>query len=259
MNQRPTRKDMKRDELVEALERSRSFVETNSRILVLAAVGVAVAALVAAGLWWWLAHQEQEANAAVAEALEVYRAPVGEEAAAAEPGAVTFPDAAARRARASELFEEIRGSYRFADAADVADVYLAQIAAEDGDPERARELWEGFVGEHEEHLLADQVRVNLIHLDREQGRGEELVGELQGMLDAAPDERRLPGDVVLYELAETYEALGRGDEARTTWQRLAEEYPASPYAAAAQQAAGPPAGALGGQAVGGAAPFSFGP
>jgi tetratricopeptide (TPR) repeat protein len=257
MNERLTRKDMKRDELVEALERSRSFVETHSRLLVLVAIGVAVAVLAAAGLWWWLAHHEQQANDAVAEALEVYRAPVGDEAAAAEEGAVTFPDDEARRARAEELFEEIRSSYRFADSADVADVYLGQIAAEAGDPDRARTLWEGFVDDHDEHLLADQVRVNLIHLDREQGRGEQVIAELQTMLDAAPDDRVLPGDVVLHELAETYQALGRGDEARATWQRLAEEYPASPYAAAAQQAAGPQT--LGGEAVGGAAPFAFGP
>lgn len=257
MNQRLTRKDMKRDELVEALERSRSFVETHSRLLVLAAVGVAVAVLVAAGVWWWLSHQEQEANAAVTEALEVYRAPVGPDAVAAEPGGPTFPDQAARRARAKELFEDIRSSYRFADAADVAGVYLGQIAAEEGDTARARELWSDFADEHEDHLLADQVRVNLIHLDRAEGRGEELVAELQGMLDAAPRERHLPGDVVLYELARTYQELERGDEARATWQRLAEEYPASPYAAEAQQAAGP--ATLGGAAVGGAAPFSFGP
>lgn len=257
MNQRLTRKDMKRDELVEALERSRSFVESHSRILVLAAVGVAVAVLLAAGGWWWLAHQEQEANEAVTAALEVYRAPVGPDAVAAEPGGSTFPDEAARRARAKELFEEIRSSHRFADAADVAAVYLGQIAAEEGDTARARELWSGFADDHGEHLLADQVRVNLLHLDRAEGRGEQVIAELGAMLDADPADRRLPGDVVLYELARTYEELDRGDEARATWQRLAEEYPASPYAAEAQQAAGPQP--LGGAAVGGAAPFSFGP
>lgn len=257
MNERLTRKDMKRNELAEALERSRSFVETNARILVIAAVAVAVAALLAAGVWWWLAYQDAQAGDALAEALEVYRAPVGPDAAPAEEGGLTFPDAAARRARAGELFGEVRSGYRFADAADVAGVYLGQIAAEEGDLERARELWGDFVDEHDDHLLAGQVQVNLIHLERQEGRGEQALAELQAMLDAAPDERRLPGDVALYEMARTLEELGRDDEARATWQRLAEEYPASPYAAEAQQAAGP--ATLGGEAVGGAAPFSFGP
>ena len=257
MSERPTRKDMKRNELGEALERSRSFVETNAKILIIAAIAVAVAILVGAGIWWWLAHQSTQASIALAEALEVYRAPVGPEAEPVEEGGVTFADAAARRARAAELFGEVRSSYRFADAADVAGVFLGQIAAEEGDVERAREMWSEFVAEHEDHILADQVRVNLIHLDREQGRAEQLLPELQAMLDAAPDDRRLPGDVVLYEMARTYEALDRGDEARATWQRLADEYPASPYAAEARQAAGP--ASLGGEAVGGATPFAFGP
>lgn len=256
MSERPTRKDMKRNELVDALEKSKSFVETNARILVIAAIGVAVALLVGAGIWWWLAYQSTQASEALAEALEVYRAPVGPEAQPVEEGGPTFPDAAARRARAAELFSDVRSSYRFADAADVAGVYLGQIAAEEGDTERARELWSDFVDEHDDHLLADQVRVNLIHLDREQGRSEQVLVELQSMLDAAPDERRLPGDVVLLEMARTYEALDRDDEARAIWQRLADEYPASPYAADARQAAGP---SLGGEAVGGATPFSFGP
>lgn len=239
MNQRLTRKDMKRDELVEALGRSRSFVETHARLLVLIAVGVAVLILAGAGGWWWLAHQEAEANADLTAALEVLRAPVGEGAVPLEAGGPTFPDAAARRARGEELLAEIRSSYRFADAADVAAVYLGQIAAEKGEADRARELWREFVEEHDDHLLADQVRVNLLHLDRAAGQGEQVLAELTAMLDAPPDGRALPGDVVLAEMARTLEELGRDEEALDRWRQLAEEYPASPYAVEAQQAAGP--------------------
>lgn len=239
MNQRPTRKEMKRDDLVVALERSRGFVEENARILVLAGVGLAVAVLLGAGVWWWLAVQETKANEALGEALEVMRAPVGDEADAAEPGDLTFPDAAARRARAEELFTDLRASYRFSDPADVASVYLAQIAAEGGDLDRARELWRDFVDQHDDHLLADQVRINLIQADRQAGSAEQVLTELSAMLDAAPESRPLPGDVILAEMARTYEALDRSDEARARWRQLADEYPASPYAAEARQAAGP--------------------
>jgi TolA-binding protein len=254
MNQRPTRKEMKRDDLVVALERSRSFVEENARILVLAAAGVAVAVLLGAGVWWWLAVQEAKANEALTEALEVMRAPVGAEAEAAEPGDPTFADAEARRLRAEELFADLRSSYRFSDPADLAAVYLGQIAAEKGELERARELWREFVDEHDDHLLADQVRINLIQLDREQGAGEQVLAELSTMLDAAPQARKLPGDVILAEMARTLEELGRSDEARERWRQLAEEYPASPYASEAQQAAGTAPGA-----AGAGAPFSPSP
>lgn len=256
MNQRPTRKEMKRDDLVMALERSRSFVEENARILVLAAIGVAVAILIAAGVWWWLAVQEAKANEALAEALEVYRAPVGAEAEPVEVGGPTFVDAAARRDRAEELFADLRSSYRFSDPADVAAVFLAQIAVEKGDSERARELWSDFVDEHDDHLLADQVRINLIHLDRDEGAGEQVLAELSTMLAAAPDQRKLPGDLILAEMARTLESLDRPDEARTRWQQLADEYPASPFASEALEAAGAGDGAAAGAAPGGAVPFT---
>jgi hypothetical protein len=42
-------------------------------------------------------------------------------------------------------------------------------------------------------------------------------------------------DALLGELARTYEALGRAADARATWQRLADEHPASAYAGLARQ------------------------
>jgi TolA-binding protein len=240
MNQRLTRKDMKRDEFVEALERSKSFVEANARYLVLGAVGLTVVALAAAGAWYWLVHQRARANAALAEAVEVYGAPVG----AAEQGegdAPSFPDEAARRTRARELFTALRDEHGGRDAADVAAVYLGQIAAAEGDLDTARELWSGFVADHDDHVLADQVRVNLFHLERAQGRDQQVAADLEAMLAAPVDERKLPGDVILYELGRTYQALGQSEQALTSFRRLAEEYPTSPYAALAQRELGPTA------------------
>lgn len=254
MSDRLTRQEIKRDEFVEALERSASFVERNARMLIAGAVALLVVLLAVFGIYWWLDAQETKAGLALAEALEVYRAPVGEAAEGEDPG---FPDEAARRTRAAELFTAVQEEYGSTDAADVALVYLAQIAAEEGNLERARNLWQGFLDEYDDHLLAGQVRVNLIHLDRTEGRTEELVQRLETWLAATPEERPLPADVVLWELARTYEELDRTEEAEDTYRRLAEEYPTSPYAAEARQKA---PGAGGGLPMGGpgGAPFPVG-
>jgi tetratricopeptide (TPR) repeat protein len=206
MNQRLTRKDIKRDEFVEALERSASFVERNARILVASAIAVAVLVLAALGAWLWIGSRTTKANEVLADALEVYRAPIdpaaGEaEAAADEP---SFADAAARRARAAELLQQVRDDFGMTDPADVAGVYLGQIAAEEGRADDARRLWEDFVDDHGDHVLAGEVRINLLNLSREQGHHDEVVAQLEEMLAAAPGERALPGDVVLFELATTY-------------------------------------------------------
>jgi tetratricopeptide (TPR) repeat protein len=241
MSQRLTRKDIKRDEFAEWLGRSADYVGGHRRTLMMAGGIVLAVIVLAVGAFFWLAGRNDGANELLAEALEVYRAPI--DAAAPKPDdpeEPSFADEAARRARARELFERLQG-YRFADAADVADVYLGSIALAEGDAERAHELWTGFVDGHSGHVLAGSVRVDLLSLDRQQGRAEQVATELEAMRDAGPDDRQLPGDVVLFELAETYAQLGRDDEARSTYARLVEEYPQSAYVAAARQKAGPDA------------------
>lgn len=243
MSDRLTRKEIKRDEFAEALESSVQWLEKHRNLLIGAAVAAAVVAVGAFAAWNWWQGRAVVANQALAEALEVYRAPVGDAAAAPGDAAPSFADAAARRARAEELFTAVRDEHGGTEPAAVADVYLAQIAIEEGDAERARELWRRFLEHRDDHVLASQVRVNLIHLDRQEGRAEELVGELESELAATPEERTLPADLVLWELAHTYEALGRDDEARSHYRRLAEEYPTSPYASEAQRKAPPEDGA----------------
>ena len=251
-----------RNEGVEAVEESSSFMEKHAKTLVLVVVAALVMTAVILGVNWWLSNQAAKANAALTEALEVYRAPVGATATQGAEADEAFADEAARRARASELFQGVKDDYGMTDAADVANVYLAQIAAEEGDMARARELWQSFIDAHEDHVLAGQARVNLIHLDRQEGQAEAVVERLEPMLEVAPDDRVLPADVVLWELAQTYEQLDRGDEAEDTYRRLAEEYPTSAYAAQARQRLpqqGPQGGALQGGALQAAGGFPGAP
>jgi tetratricopeptide (TPR) repeat protein len=118
-------------------------------------------------------------------------------------------------------------------AGEVASVYLAQIAMAENQPDRARELWNDFLEEHEEHLLAGQTRLNLLRLDRSQGKGEEVAQTLTAMLDET--EPPLPMDVILNELAATQEQLGKKQEAIQSYQRIIDEFPQSPYAQEARQ------------------------
>jgi hypothetical protein len=75
-----------------------------------------------------------------------------------------------------------------------------------------------------------------MELDRQQGRAEELASRLRADLDGA--DPALPRPVLLNQLALTLESLGRDDEAREVYERLAEEHPTSPYGAQARRQAG---------------------
>ena len=265
MSDRLTRKDIKHDiqhdEFANVLGRSVEYAETHSRGLLLALGGLLVLAALVAGFFLYLGSRRDDASAALGKAIEVYQAPIAATGAKPDdPAKPTFPDEAARRARAKQLFTEVRDDFGLTDAADVAGLYLGRIAAAEGDMATARQLWTDFVDDHGDHFLASQARLNLYQLDRQEGKGEAVVGRLQALL--AESEPELPKDVALYELAQTYEQMKRKPEAQASYQKLIDEYPQSAYTQLAQQrlAALDPAqgaaGALG--AIGGMGGFGPG-
>ena len=238
MNQRLTRKEMKRDELSTALGRGYDYAESHVRNILLV-LGAAVAVGLLVGLFFmYRSGRAEEAGKALTQALEVYQAPIDPAAPKPDdPEAPTFADVAARQAKAKALFQALHDDYGSTIAGDIAGdiaaIYLAQIAMAEGQPDRARELWNEFLEEHEGHLLAGQTRVNLLRLDRSQGKAQQVADQLAAMLD--DPEPPLPQDIVLSELAVTQEQLGKKKEAIQSYERLATEFPQSPFARDAQQ------------------------
>ncbi len=234
MSQQLTRKDIKRDELANAMEKGVEYAESHARTLLIA-VGTLVAVAVIAALWFtYRGHRSENANEALAQAIKVYQAPIDPTAARPDdPDSPTFADEAARMAKAKTLFQTVFDDYGSTSAGSVGAVYLGQIAMAENQPDRARELWKGFVDKHGDHLLAGEVRVNLFRLDRSSGKAEEVAKDLTAMLDQA--EPPLPQDVVLGELAETQVELGKTQEAVQSYQRIVDEFPQSPYAQDARQ------------------------
>lgn len=237
MSQRLTRKEIKKDELASAVGRSVEYAESHVRILVMAIAGVVLVAAVAAAVYYYLGRRSGNANEALAKAMKVYSAPVNATGAKPDdPTEPSFADETARRARAKTLFQKVRSSFGHTDAADIAGLYLAQIAMAEGKPDEARKHWTEFVDAHPDNLLAGEARINLIHLDRSQGpkaKVEELAQRLKAMTEET--EPPLPEDVLLSELGATYDQLGRKEEAIQSYRRIVEEFPQSAYRTSAQQ------------------------
>ena len=119
----------------------------------------------------------------------------------------------------------------------MAKLYLAQIALAEKDPGRARALWQEFLDAEPKGTIAATARVNLWKLDRGEGKAEAVANELKALLEST--DKPLPGDVLLYQLALSYQALGRPADAAGAYRRLMDEHPQSPYFAEAQREAGP--------------------
>lgn len=199
-------------------------------------LGVVVAlGLALFGFKTYLDHQRDKAADELVGAMRIYEAPITEGGASPDdPQAPSFASEEARRSRAKESFGAIRGRTGSGVNGDVAGLYLARIAMEEGDTETARRLWTSFVDEHPDHLLGVSARLNMIALDRREGRAEEVAASLREELDKA-GEHVLPADVLLFELGQTLDQLERKEEAVELYQRLVDEFPRSPYAGRARQ------------------------
>jgi tetratricopeptide (TPR) repeat protein len=237
MDERLTRQNIKRNELGEAVAHGIEYAEHHLRqIFVSFGVIVAVAAAIWGG-YAWVQHRRGAANDLLAQALHVWSGEVVATGAQPDdPFKPTFATEGARRAKAEELFTKLHDSYGRTGAGALAQVYLGEIALAEGDAAKARSLWQDYVDDHGSEAPASVARIDLMQLDRKEGKGTELVEKLRAMLDKP--QKSLPDDLVLYQLGETLDVLGRKDEARSSFRRIVEEFPQSPWVEEARRRSG---------------------
>jgi len=231
MSQRLTRKEIKRDQVQEALTGVMDYLRDNLRSLLMMAGLVLLAIGAVAAYRSYLDSREVEASEQLARAMRVYSAEITDVPDPADTRNPTFGDATSRDAEARSQLQAVLDEYGRSDSAAIAKAYLGELAARSGDLDAARNLWEEFLESQGDNMLASEVRVNLMSVDREQGRGQELVTRIRAQLEEA--ESDLPTDVLLYQLALTQRELGFDAEARQTMQRLLDQHPRSVYAAEA--------------------------
>jgi hypothetical protein len=235
--QRLSRKEIKHDIQEDAFRHSVAegyqYVAGHGKLLLGVVAGILLLAAAVVGVRAWLAARDRAATEVLAQAERVLAAPIVTSGAQPDDERKpSFPDAASRTAKAKELLERLRDEHGSSAAAAVATIYLGAMAQEAGDAAGARALWQEFLDDHDDHMLAAGVRVSLIELDRAEGKSQEVAARLRGELES--EDKPLPEDVLLYELARTLEQLAKPAEAREIYQRLGDEYPDSPYAGQAQ-------------------------
>lgn len=234
MSSRLTRKDIKRDEVLETIGGFVGFVTRNARAILLGIAGLIVLALGFAVYRGFAEGRAEEAGRELGKALTVFGAQIDPAAPNPDdPLAPTFADEASRATRASELFESLADEYSGTDAADIAGAYLGTLAASDGRLEEAQEHWREFLSRQSGHVLAGEIRLNLMAVDRALGKSEALVDELRAELSSGRGD--LPEDVLLAELAKTLEGLDRNDEALDIYRRLVQDFPLSGLARTASE------------------------
>jgi tetratricopeptide (TPR) repeat protein len=235
--QRLSRKEIKHDVRDDAFRHGVTegyeYVAGHRRLLLAILGGIVALVAVVVGIRMWLESRERAATELLGRAERVMVAPIVTSGAKpddeAEP---TFADEASRSAKATELLEALHDQHASSAPGAVAAIYLGRVRFDAGDKAGARELWQGFLDDHEDHMLAAGVRTSLLELDRADGKAQEVADRLRADLER--DDKELPEDVILYELGRTLEQLDKDTEALEVYRRLGDEYPDSPYAGEAQ-------------------------
>ncbi len=230
---RQERHDIKHDRFVDEVNHYYDEVKKNSQKVVLGFVGLLVVIAAGVAIWGWGARQEKAAQQVLAEAIETFDAPVGD-AAVADPNrqGPAFKTDAERVAAAEPKLRNVIEKYTSSDAAQVANLYVAQIEVSKGQTDAAIKIYEEFVKKNPGSLLAGGAQMSIYQL-RMTADPKAVIADLE---KASSDPKSvLPKESVLALLADAYEKSGDKAKSLDIYRRIATEFPQSAYAADAQQ------------------------
>jgi len=126
---RITRKELKQDRFAQEVSNTIDFLGEHRQQAIRIGVTALVVVLAIVAVFVWRGHQHRVRQQALASALEIQNAPVGE----AELGLRTFPTADAKEAELQKAFSDVASRYAGTDEGLIAQYYLGAMAADKGD------------------------------------------------------------------------------------------------------------------------------
>lgn len=227
---RITRRELKRNELVESFDKTVDYVSHHRRGALEAVIAAGAVLLIAAGFFFFRGWRERQAGRELSAALEILETPIaGDPAAAGAPR--TFPNAAERE---REAMNHLKAASRKGGtpAGRAAQVILAARA------EKPAQSTEALVkaAKDEQAAVAAAAEIDAARLLSAQGKTTEAIDRLKTAIESPRS--AAPKDALLFALAETYDKAGSSADARATYQRIVNDYPNSPYRTDARQKIG---------------------
>ena len=233
------RHKLKENEFARSVARARDVVETRkSDIGRLAIAAVVIIALVG-GYSWWRQSRNAKAEAALAQGLAIYEAPVmtpeppkpGSPAPVQQAG--TFQSEQARLEAALPKLMDAANRYPNADAGIAARYYAASALSALGRYPEAEQRFQEVVDKAGSKIYGRTARLGVAEAQVAQGKYDPAITIYREMsTDTKAD---LPADGVLMALARAYVQAGRKDEAARAFTRIVDEFPQSPYVADARR------------------------
>jgi predicted negative regulator of RcsB-dependent stress response len=194
-----TRKDLKHDVVAETVEHQIDWFAAHKQNVTRYAVILVALVVVIGGGWSYRNYQIANRQHALAEAMDVQNAPVGQPS---PNGGQSFATEELRAAAAEKAFNKVLTSYPGDDEGFLAEFYLAGIDADNGKMDLARRKYQD-VADHASANYASLAKLALAQLDFAQGKINEARAVLKDLHDH-------PTDLVSKEQADITLARGIG-------------------------------------------------
>jgi len=174
---RITRKELKSDKFALEVEHTVDFFELHQKELIrYGAIAVAVVLLIV-GYVWYSRHAHGQREEALARAIQVQEAPVGQPT----PGQnLNFPTQDAKDQVSIKTFEELKAKYPGSDEGEIAEYYLGCIKADQGKLAEAEKSFKEVVdrGSKDYGSLAKLSLAQIYFADGRADQGEALLRDL---------------------------------------------------------------------------------
>ncbi|HKA35334.1 MAG TPA: tetratricopeptide repeat protein [Thermoanaerobaculia bacterium] len=226
MTKKITRKELKRNELVETMGKTVDYVSHHRRGVTEAAVAGAVALALAAGFFLFRAWREGQAGNELSAGLAALDVPIAGTPAAA--GAQkTFSSDAEREKAALGHLQKAAGHSSTAAGRAAGLILAARTPSATSAETFSRTAREGKAE------VAASAELDAARLLASQGKKTEAIERLKRAIESPASPA--PKDALLFALGEIYEDAGSASDAKATFQRLVSDYPNSPYRNDARQ------------------------
>lgn len=237
---RTERHHLKENEFAEWLLGAKNWYEANSKTIGYLGVGILLIVVAAMGISGYRQMMAGRASSALADALAVAEAPVlppapGEAGKPPIQRPGTYPTERARFEAALPKLMAVADAYPGSDAGIMARFRAAAALVSVGRTQDGIQRYKEVV-EKGKGAYQAMARMGIAEAHLAAGQFDQAIAALKDVEALKSDD--VPGDGVLMELGRAYKLSGKADEAKKTFKRVVDEYPTSPYAAAARREAG---------------------
>jgi hypothetical protein len=235
------KRQIKQDEFASGLARAAAWVVAHRGEVRITAVVLGLVLLGVGALSYFQAKRAREARQGLADALELYEAPVASELPEGferPAGVLVMATNAEKYRKAAAAFDGVERRFSGTELGLRAKYFAALCRIELGDPaavEPARQALAEVAARRDRPLESSLARLAAAELQRRQGEVDKAAESYRQLIEDAA--LGVPRDHVLMRLAELFDDAQRAGEARAAYKRLADEFPTSVYAAEARQRA----------------------